>query len=78
MISSVIDDDAVALRTVASAAKFLGVSESTIYELGKKGELEMVKVGRSTRVTQVSLEQYVRNAKRVTLARTPRRNRGKE
>ena len=52
-------------RTIMYAARFLRVSESTIYRLGHRGEIEMLKVGRSTRVTQASLDRFIENAKRL-------------
>jgi excisionase family DNA binding protein len=54
------------LRTLQQAAQFLGVSLSTIYRLGSKHELELLKIGeRGTRVTQASLDRYVANAPRM-------------
>jgi excisionase family DNA binding protein len=53
------------LRTLKDAAKFLEVSEATIYRLSKSGELELIKIGRGTRVTQASLDRYVANATRM-------------
>jgi len=47
------------------AAKFLGGSTDTVYRLGKQGKLVLKKIGRNTRVTQASLDAYVKNAKRV-------------
>jgi excisionase family DNA binding protein len=62
MVSSPEDEG---LRTLKAGAKFLGVSESTVYRLGIKGELELIKVGGRTCVTQSSLSRYIKNAKRV-------------
>jgi excisionase family DNA binding protein len=60
----------VGLRTLKSAARFLGLSVSSIYRLCQSGELELVKIGpRGTRVTQTSLDQYIKTAKRVTPTR---------
>lgn len=54
------------LRSVRDAAKFLGVSVSQIYLMCDRGELDLVKIGlRGTRITQASLDAFVRNAPRV-------------
>ena len=37
----------------------LGVSVAQIYRFARRGELEMIKIGRSTRVTQASLDSYI-------------------
>ena len=60
------DDDAEpALRTVEQAAVLLGVSTTQIYRLARRGELDLLKIGkRSTRVTQDSLNRFIENAKR--------------
>ena len=54
-----------ALRTVEEAAVLLGVSTTQIYRLARRGELDLLKIGkRSTRVTQDSLNRFIENAKR--------------
>jgi len=56
------DDDGgdVKLRTVKDAARQLSVSRAQVYRLIDTGKLEIVKGGaRMTRVTQVSIDQYV-------------------
>ena len=58
------------LRTIGEAAQYLRVSDYTIRHLGRTGRLELIKVGRSTRVTPWSLENHIRNAKRMI----PKRN----
>lgn len=58
------------LQTVKGAMAFLGVGRDTIYRLHSRGEIEMIKVGRGTRVTQASLDQYVKNAKRLDSKRS--------
>ena len=63
-------NDEVGLRTLKGACRFLGVSPSKLYRLCKDGEIELVKIGmRGTRVTQASLDRYIKNAKRVTINR---------
>jgi len=52
--------------TLKEASQFLGLSIPTLYRLGKKGDIELIRVGeRGTRVTKVSLDRYLKNAKRV-------------
>jgi len=59
-------DDDVALRTLASTRKILGLGRTRVYQMCKTGELELVEIGRrGKRVTQASIDQYVKNAKRV-------------
>ena len=54
------------LLTLNEAAQFLGVSKTQLYRLARAGQIELLRVGqRSTRVTQASLDSYVKNAKRV-------------
>lgn len=59
------DDDELRLRTLKDAADFLGVSQSQLYRLGIAGDIDLVKIGRNTRVTQASLERYVKNAQKM-------------
>lgn len=44
------------IRTVS---KILSVSRSTIYELLRSGELKAVRIGRSRRVSQNQLVEYI-------------------
>ena len=75
MVTSESDDDHRSdshdgLRTVKDAMKFLRVGRDTIYRLSNRGELHMIRVGtRGTRITQASLDAYVKNAKRVNTKR---------
>jgi excisionase family DNA binding protein len=63
-------DDEIGLRTVASTARFLGLGRTKVYEMCDSGELEAVKIGRkSTRITQASINLYIKNAQRVKLGR---------
>ena len=47
-------------QTVDNAAHQLSVSRPTIYKLIHKGHLHAYKVGRATRITHESLEQFRR------------------
>jgi excisionase family DNA binding protein len=47
------------LYKVSSAMKRLDVSRATIYRMAARGELEFVKIGRTTRVTSVSLDRII-------------------
>ena len=47
------------LVNVREAAALLGVGRTTAYELIARGELEVVHIGRSTRVPVTSIEEYV-------------------
>ena len=47
------------LVTLAKAADRLGCSRATIYRLYKSGELELVKLGRRTKVTEKSLRKLL-------------------
>lgn len=48
-----------ALYKVSSAMKKLDVSRATIYRLVSRGELEMVKIGTSTRLTSASIDRLI-------------------
>lgn len=47
------------LYKVSSAMKKLDVCRATIYRLISRGELEMVKIGSTTRITSTSIERLV-------------------
>ena len=47
-----------ALFTVSEAAKYLGVSRGTIYQLIEWGEVKSVKLGRAVQIEKDSLDQY--------------------
>lgn len=47
------------LYKVSSAMKKLDVSRATIYRLVGRGELDVVKIGTSTRVTAASIERVI-------------------
>jgi excisionase family DNA binding protein len=48
------------LVTVREAGALLGVGRTTTYELVAAGELEVVHIGRSSRIPIESVEAYVR------------------
>lgn len=43
--------------SIADAAKFLGVSRGTIYRWAKKGLIEIVKIGGTSRINKSSLSK---------------------
>jgi excisionase family DNA binding protein len=47
------------LYKVSSAMKKLDVCRATIYRLISRGELEMVKIGSTTRITGASIDRLV-------------------
>jgi excisionase family DNA binding protein len=60
-------EDATALSdvrflTVAEVATIMRVSKMTVYRLVHSGELEAVRVGRSFRVPERAVNQYLRDA----------------
>lgn len=52
-----------ALYRVSNAMKLLDVCRATIYRMVSRGDLELVKVGRSTRITSVSIERIINGGK---------------
>lgn len=50
------------LLTVAEVAKHLRVSKMTIYRLVESGDLGSIKVGRSIRIPQKALDDYLKRA----------------
>jgi excisionase family DNA binding protein len=58
------------LMPVGPAAEYLGVSRATVERLVFRGELPIVKIGRSTRYDIDDLDQYIENNRaRITGAR---------
>lgn len=47
------------LLSVPEAARLLGIGRTTVYELISNGELETVKIGRSTRVPLDAVDAFV-------------------
>lgn len=52
----------VKLMTVAEVAAVMRVSKMTVYRLVHSGELPAVRVGRSFRVTEEDVNEYLRNS----------------
>ncbi len=52
----------VRLLTVAEVATIMRVSKMTVYRLVHSGELEAIRVGRSSRVPEQAVNQYLRDA----------------
>ena len=48
--------------TVAEVASIMRVSKMTVYRLVHSGELEAIRVGRSFRVPEQAVNQYLRDA----------------
>jgi excisionase family DNA binding protein len=48
--------------TVAEVATIMRVSKMTVYRLVHSGELEAIRVGRSFRVPEAAVNQYLRDA----------------
>jgi len=56
-------DLTVPLLTYREAAKLLGVTDRTVWQLVKDGKLQNVKFGRSVRIDPVDLKTFVEQAK---------------
>jgi excisionase family DNA binding protein len=54
--------DDVSFMTVAEVAKLMRVSKMTVYRLVHNGELPAVRVGRSFRVPEDAVHEYLRNS----------------
>lgn len=54
--------------TVRDAARLIGCSRSTIYELINEGRLEAFKIGSATRITMASVKTLIATAPRKTAA----------
>ena len=52
----------VRFQTVAEVATIMRVSKMTVYRLVHSGELEAIRVGRSFRVPEQAVNQYLRDA----------------
>ena len=48
-----------ALMRIEPACRYLHVGRSKLYELIREGKLEVVKIGKSARITTASLKQFV-------------------
>ena len=51
--------------TIEEVAQLLKVSKLTIYDLVKKGDLPVFRVGRQMRVDRADLQTYIQNRKQV-------------
>lgn len=47
------------LHSISSAGDTLGVSRVRVYDLGRRGEIEIVKIGARSLVTDRSLREFV-------------------
>lgn len=56
------DISEVRFLTIAEVAAMMRVSKMTVYRLVHNGELPAVRVGRSFRVTEEDVHEYLRNA----------------
>lgn len=54
--------DDVSFMTVAEVAKLMRVSKMTVYRLVHNGDLPAVRVGRSFRVPEDAVHEYLRNS----------------
>jgi excisionase family DNA binding protein len=54
------------LLTVSQAAQALAVGRTTLYELIRGGELEAIRIGRSTRIPVDAIATYVDRQRRAT------------
>jgi excisionase family DNA binding protein len=57
-----ISDASPLLISIDQAAGRLSVGRTKIYELAAEGKLQLVKIGRATRVVVASIETFVREA----------------
>lgn len=48
------------ILTVKEAAEVLQVTTTTIYNLYRRGELSLIKVGVSSRITEEELERFIK------------------
>lgn len=63
-VSEITPDEVVErLMTYQQVADVLGVTDRTVWELVRKGELRNVRVGRSVRVDPVDLRQFIEDSK---------------
>jgi excisionase family DNA binding protein len=54
--------------TIKDAARVIGCSRSTIYELIGEGRLEAFKLGAATRITMASVKALIANAPRACIS----------
>ena len=65
------------LLTVRETAEALGLGRSTVYELITAGELEVIRIGRSSRIPVAAVDEFVERHRSpgVTAAAAPTLNR---
>lgn len=68
-MSTPIFADPICVRT-NEAAQMIGVGRTKLYELIAAGEIDTIKLGKSTRVTTASLHDLVRRQREAASART--------
>ncbi len=54
------------LLTGSEARDFLGIGQTKFWELTSRGELPVIRVGRSVRVAQADLEEFVQRNRSVS------------
>jgi excisionase family DNA binding protein len=59
-----VDSEPHRLRSIGSAAQYLGVSRATVERLVYRGELPIVKVAASTRYDMADLDAYIESNRR--------------
>jgi excisionase family DNA binding protein len=52
-------DDAPLLLRIPEAARLLGISRTTMYQLVARGEVPVLRIGRSVRISRVAVERLV-------------------
>ena len=52
-------DDAPLLLRIPEASRLLGISRSTMYQLVAKGDVQILRIGRSVRISRQALERLV-------------------
>ena len=52
------------MYSIKDVAKMLSVSTKTVYRLINQGKLAMVKIGRSTRIDEVELDNFLLSLRR--------------
>lgn len=57
------DDIVQPLLTYQEVAEILGVTDRTVWEFVRKGELLNVKIGRSVRIDPADLRQFIQDSK---------------
>ena len=61
-MNSVVNEDKGKFLTVAEVAEIMRVSKMTVYRLVHSGELPAVRVGRSFRVNETAVNEYLESS----------------